>query len=100
MFSFKRFGVGPVKCVDVATGKVMWQKPGFGAGNVILAGNDLVALADNGELVIIEATPSDYKELVRTKAIEGKCWSTPALADGKLYVRSTKEAACMEMDAK
>ena len=39
MFSFKKYGVGPLKCVEVATGAVKWEKPGFGAGNVILAGD-------------------------------------------------------------
>ena len=57
MFSFKRYGVGPVKCVEVATGKVMWDQPGFGAGNVILAHDKLLALADDGELVAIDPVP-------------------------------------------
>lgn len=96
MFSFKRYGVGPLKCVELATGKVMWEKPGFGAGNVILVGDKIVALADNGELVLVRASPAAYEELARAKVVDGKCWSTPALADGKLYVRSTKEGVCLE----
>ena len=39
---------GPLKCVEVATGKVMWDKAGFGAGNVILAGDKVLALTDDG----------------------------------------------------
>lgn len=97
MISFKKFGSGPLKCVDLKTGTVKWEQPGFGAGNVILAGNTLVALSDDGQVVLIEATPAAYKELARTKAVEGKCWSTPALSNGKLYVRSTKEGACLDL---
>jgi outer membrane protein assembly factor BamB len=97
MISFKQFGRGPLKCVELSTGAVKWEKPGFGAGNVILAGNELVALADDGQVALIEATPEGYKELARTKAIEGKCWTTPALGNGHLYVRSTKEAACFDI---
>jgi outer membrane protein assembly factor BamB len=100
MFSFKQFGGGPLKCVELATGKVKWERPGFGAGNVILLGNQVVALADDGQLVVVEATPDAYKEVARTKAVNGKCWSTPALSDGRLYVRSTKEAACLDCRAK
>jgi len=96
MFSFKRYGVGPFKCVNVATGKVEWDQPGFGAGNVIMVNNKLLALADDGELVVIDPTPSGYKELARTQVIEGKCWSTPAFSDGLIYVRSTKEGACLD----
>jgi hypothetical protein len=76
---------------------VKWEQPGFGAGNVVAVGNDLVALADDGELVLVEARPDGYKELARTKAVTGKCWSTPALSNGRLYVRSTKESACLDL---
>ena len=37
------------------------------------------------------------EELGRTKAIQGKCWSTPAVSNGRLYVRSTKESACLDL---
>jgi outer membrane protein assembly factor BamB len=97
MISFKKFGDGPLKCVDLKTGVVKWEQPGFGAGNVVLAGNDLLALSDDGHVAMVEATPAAYKEIGRIKAIDGKCWSTPALSDGRLYVRSTKEAACLDL---
>lgn len=100
MISFKKFDQGPLKCVEVKTGKVKWQQPGFGAGNVVLAGDNLIALSDTGEIVLIKASPDSYQEVARTKAIDGKCWSTPALSNGRLYVRSTKEGACFDLAAK
>jgi outer membrane protein assembly factor BamB len=99
MISFKKFANGPLKCVDLKTGEVKWAQPGFGAGNVVLVGNHLVALSDDGQVVVVEATPTGYKELARTRAISGKCWSTPAISNGRLYVRSTKESACLELGA-
>ncbi len=95
MFSFKDFGKGPVKCVELATGKVMWEKPGFGAGNVILAGNRILALADDGQLVLVEASPKAYTEVARAKVVAGKCWSMPAVSNGRIYVRSTREGVCL-----
>jgi outer membrane protein assembly factor BamB len=97
MFSFKKFGRGPLKCVDLKTGQVNWEHPGFGAGQVLLAGDKLLALADDGQLVLIEPSPEAYKEVARTKALAGKCWSTPALSDGRLYLHSTKESACLDV---
>lgn len=96
MFSFKQFGNGPVKCVDLATGAIKWSKPGFGPGNVTLVGDKLIALSDTGEVVVIAAQPAACKELARFKAVGGKCWSTPTFADGKIYVRSTKEGVCLD----
>ena len=96
MFSFKKYGVGPLKCVEVATGQVKWEQPGFGAGNVTLVGDKIIALSDKGELVTAEAAPGAYKEIARAKVLNGKCWSTPAFSDGRIYVRSTTEGACLE----
>ncbi len=97
MFSFKKFGTGPLKCVELATGQVKWEKPGFGPGNVLLVGDKILALADDGQLVVVEAAPGAYKELARAKVLAGKCWSTPALSNGRIYVRSTKEGACLDV---
>jgi outer membrane protein assembly factor BamB len=96
MFSFKEYGKGPLKCVEVATGKVKWQQPGFGAGNVILAGDTVLALSDAGDLVTVATDASQYKELSRAKVVTGKCWSTPTVANGRIFVRSTKEAVCLD----
>ncbi|MEM0897225.1 MAG: PQQ-binding-like beta-propeller repeat protein [Verrucomicrobiota bacterium] len=100
MFSFKKYGDGPVKCVEMKTGKVIWEQPGFGPGNLILTGSGLLALGDAGEVTLIEATPESYNEISHFQAISGKCWSTPTLANGHIYVRSTTEAACFDVSGK
>jgi outer membrane protein assembly factor BamB len=97
MFSFKKYGKGPLLCVDIKTGEVKWSKDGFGAGNIILADDTLVALSDRGEVVTITADPSAYKEKARHDVLDGKCWSTPALSQSRLYVRSTKEGVALDV---
>lgn len=98
MFQFKEYGSGPVKAVKLPDGDIKWEKPGFGPGHVILtAGGGLLALSDAGELVGITASPDGYKELGRLKVLDGKCWTTPVLSNGRVFVRSTKEAACVQL---
>ncbi len=98
MFSFKKYGNGPVKCIELATGEEKWSAPGFGPGNVSLTGNGrLLALTDNGQIVVIDATSSGYKELAKVKSITGKCWSTPILSGGRIFARSTKEGVCIDV---
>lgn len=97
VFGFKSYGKAPVKCVEAATGKEMWAKDGFGPGNLILVGDKLVVLSDKGEVVLVQADPKQYTELSRFQAVSGKCWGTPSVANGKLYVRSAKEAACFTL---
>lgn len=100
MFQFKEYGKGPVKCVDIATGQVKWEQEGFGPGQVILAGDQILALSDEGNLVLFAADPSGYKELARADVLDGKCWTTPILANGRIYARSTKEAVCLDVSGK
>ncbi len=94
LFGFKEFGTCPLKCVELATGKVRWTQEGFGPGGTILASDTLIVLGDAGQVSFVKADPASYHELAKFQAITGKCWNAPALSDGRLYVRSTKEAAC------
>ena len=100
MFSFKQYDKGPLKCVKVATGEEVWEQEGFGPGNVILVDGNVLALSDRGQVVLVEGTPQKYNELARAKAVDGKCWSTPVVSGGRLFVRSTKEGACFDVSQK
>lgn len=100
MFSFKKYGTGPLKCVELKTGKVVWSKEGFGPGNCIIADGHILALSDDGHVVLAEASPARYRELSRVKVLKGKCWTTPILSNGRIYVRSTKEAACLDISGR
>lgn len=97
MFQFKEYGTGPVKCVDIKTGDVKWEKPGFGPGHVIGVDRHVLALSDSGELVLIEATTSAYTEVARADVLPAKCWTTPVLAGGRVFARSTEEAVCLDV---
>ncbi|MEI9897033.1 MAG: PQQ-binding-like beta-propeller repeat protein [Chthoniobacter sp.] len=100
MFQFKEYGNGPVKCVDIKTGAVKWEQPGFGPGQVLLVGDRVVALADNGDLVSFEAKPDAYHEISRAKVLDGKCWTTPSISNGMIFARSTKEAVCLDVSGR
>jgi len=97
LFGFKQWEQGPLKCVELATGQEKWSRNGFGQGGTILVDNHVVALAENGELVVVEARPDGYKEAARHRAVTGKCWNNPAVTNGRIYARSTKEGVCLEV---
>jgi outer membrane protein assembly factor BamB len=88
---------GPVlKCVEITTGAIKWSQPGFGMGEAISAGGKIIALSESGDLVVVEPKTDAYKEVARVKAVTGKCWSTPAVSNGCIFVRSTTEAVCLK----
>ena len=98
IYEFKKYGQAPLQCVEIETGEIKWTTRGFGPGNCILVGDKLVVLSDAGEVVLVSAKPDAYEELGRVKAVSGKCWSTPAFSNGRIYVRSTTEAACLVVE--
>ncbi len=97
LFGFKQWEKVPLKCIELATGEEKWSKEGYGQGGTILAGGNLVTLAENGDLVVVEATPKAYNETARHKAVTGKCWNNVAIANGRIYARSTKEGVCVDV---
>jgi outer membrane protein assembly factor BamB len=97
MFGFKKYGEAPLQCVELLTGEVRWSRDGFGPGNVILVGGHLVALGDAGQVVVVDADPDEYRERVRAEVLEGKCWSSPAFAGDRVFVRSTREGVCLDL---
>ena len=64
---------------------------------LILTASGVLALSDDGHLVLIDTNAAAYKELARAHVLDGKCWTTPVLANGKVFARSTKEAVCLDL---
>jgi outer membrane protein assembly factor BamB len=89
---------GALKCLDFQTGAVKWAHEGLGAGSVTLAGGRLIALSDKGRLMIAPASPAGYTELAAVQILEGKCWTVPVLADGRIYARNADgELVCIDV---
>ena len=88
-YSYKEYGTGAFKCLDMRTGEVMWQEGGFGLGQLMMAGEKLFALTDFGRLNVIAPVSEKYTEIAQANIIDGKCWATPAVSDGQIFIRST-----------
>ena len=91
------FDNATLKCISAETGEQQWAKRGFGKGSLIYADGQLIVLSDRGTLVQAEATPEGYRETGRVQALEGKCWTAPSLAGGKLYLRSQNEMVSYDL---
>ncbi len=88
---------GILVCLDATTGMRKWKNGRYGHGQMLLAGDHLVVITEDGELVLIALTPEKLHELARMPAIEGETWNVPAFADGILLVRNTQEMAAFDL---
>jgi len=90
-----------LRCLYLPTGELKWVRKDPAFGSMILAGGKLVLLSDKGELLLAEASPDECKVLARAKVLSGVCWTPPALANGRLYVRNARgELRCLELEAR
>jgi outer membrane protein assembly factor BamB len=88
---------GILECVDAESGTSWWKAGRYGHGQILGVGDLLLVQAESGEVAVVEATPSELRELGRFAAIEGKTWNNLCLYGRFLLVRNSKEAACYEL---
>lgn len=82
-------GGANLRCINAKTGKIAWSEDGFGVAHVILAGDKLLVVANDGRLVIAEASPEGYRKLAGATLFDESgvvVRALPALAHGRLYV--------------
>lgn len=91
---------GILTCLDVETGERKWKGGRYGYGQLLLASGHLIVITEQGELVLVKATPDQHTEVAKFAAIEGKTWNNPALADGRLLVRNQTQMACYNLNGK
>jgi outer membrane protein assembly factor BamB len=76
------------KSMTWKTGKETWSQKGIGKGSLIAVDKKLIILSQKGELIIAEANPKKFTEITRAQILSGKCWSSPAFANGIVYCRN------------
>jgi len=96
----------PLNCIELTTGNLKWSTNNFGMGGLILVNTNLLALTEDGQMILVDPNPSAYTEVARFQAfhfdesVPGKCWNSPAFSNGRIYARSTSGAVCLETSIK
>ncbi|HEV7404176.1 MAG TPA: PQQ-binding-like beta-propeller repeat protein [Chthoniobacteraceae bacterium] len=75
-------------CLDAATGEARWVSDAVKTGTFILADGHWIFLTRAGEVVLAPATKEGLKPIGRFQGVGGKCYATPTLAGGRLFVRN------------
>jgi len=91
------FDNATLKCISLKDGSLAWAKRGYGKGSLVVADGMLVILSDEGKLLLVEATPTAYVEKGSVQALTGRCWTSPTLAGGRVYLRNHAEMVSYEV---
>jgi len=90
-----------LRCLDLATGEVKWTDKASGKGSLILADGKLIVLSEKGELLVADASPKEFKPLARAQVLGGRCWTSPTLANGRIYSRNAAgDLVCVDVSGK
>jgi outer membrane protein assembly factor BamB len=87
-------------CVDAGTGEIQWRER-LESGTLAGAGGQLFVLGERtGDLRVVQASPERYRESSRQRVFTPDVTSLtgPSIANGRLYVRNTREIAAFELD--
>jgi outer membrane protein assembly factor BamB len=78
--------------IELATGKVAWgpiRNDGENSAAISYADGRIYMRYQNGLMILVEATPEEYRERgsFMIPEVEKESWSHPVVAGGKLYLR-------------
>ncbi|HZN34180.1 MAG TPA: PQQ-binding-like beta-propeller repeat protein [Pirellulaceae bacterium] len=87
---------GEFRALDFLTGQIRWSSAEPGHAQIVAADGKLILFNDRGELILARASSERYEELGRAAVFPGEvCWTAPALANGRLYLRTPSRAVCL-----
>ncbi len=88
---------GILTAVNLEDGSRAWKKGRYGHGQLLLVGDLLLILAEDGSVALVEARPDKYVEHGRVDVLRGKTWNHPALSGSSLLVRNAREVVLLEL---
>jgi outer membrane protein assembly factor BamB len=99
-----------LQCIDLASGAFTWRRPIDDWGSLTMAGEYIIFIEGDGELVIFRTSPESYQEVSRARVLRMKdfddypqyqpnvCWTAPVLCNGRIYIRNSYgEIVCVDM---
>jgi outer membrane protein assembly factor BamB len=92
-------------CVEMKSGEVAWgpeRNAGTDSAAIAFADGRLYFRYQNGVMVLVEATPSGYKEQgsFEIPGVEHPSWAHPVIIGGRLYLREQDNLFCYDVRAK
>lgn len=88
--------MGILSCIDANSGAIRWQERlggSFSASSVYAAGKVYV-LNDQGNTTVVHAKP-EFEVLARNE-LGRRAFGSPAIANGRLFIRTAEELWCID----
>ncbi|HEY1187420.1 MAG TPA: PQQ-binding-like beta-propeller repeat protein, partial [Gemmata sp.] len=86
---------GIATCAEAKTGKSLWTERVFNSdvtASPVLVGDKVLMVSEKGEIAAVKAS-KEYEEPTKVALGEG-VYATPAVADGRVYIRGVSTLFC------
>jgi outer membrane protein assembly factor BamB len=98
-FLFTTMTTGKLNCIDAGTGKIVWtENMGPQYSSPVIAGGLIYMPKDDGVITVIK--PGTKFESIARNAIGEKMFASPAISNGKIYLRSFQRLYCISSNGK
>jgi len=98
-FLFTTMTTGKVNCIDSATGKILWTEDlGIQYSSPVVANGLVYMPNDNGVITVIK--PGPKFEYIAKNSIGEKMFASPAISNGKIYLRGYQHLFCISINGK
>jgi outer membrane protein assembly factor BamB len=91
------FGPAFLSCVEVKTGKVVWQDRSLSRASLLYADGRLIMLDEDGQLALGTVSPEGLKIQSKTELLSRLAWTVPTLVGTRLYVRDRRMIMALEL---
>jgi len=89
LFGFSNKKKGQLFCLNPTTGAMTWQSEGRGGSNAALvaAGNNLLVLNAEGELLIVDARDKSFEPIKSYTVANSPTWSYPVVLEKQILIK-------------
>jgi outer membrane protein assembly factor BamB len=95
VFSLSPLNSGQFFWADAKTGKTLWTSTPRQAGNaaIVRAGNLLLVLKDDAQLIVARSTPGGFEPLITYTVADSATWPAPAVSGNRIFVKDISTVA-------
>jgi outer membrane protein assembly factor BamB len=89
LYGLSHLNAGQYFGLDLATGMVLWKSEARQAENagMVRAGSSILALEDDGELVVMKASRAGMEVARRYEVADSPTWAQPAVSGSRIFVK-------------
>ena len=87
-----------LRCVELATGKVMWKEPGLTRSSLTAIDGHFLCMTERGELLLLKINPQKFEEVAKWQTdLDSPTWAAPVVSHGLMYIRGKDRLMCVEL---